>query len=161
MLYWDLFVLDFCQLNSILQFILRQEKRTILILKTKTIKTIFWSLSSNSWPNLIFCLFQGPSITWRQFICRLLGLQSDSVFYDNLLEMVTDRVGGGAKRSNAIVQVNNQFSLPRVGLEVKAVFLQTEMNFGSLRLFFKHHSQTLWKTLICMCDVIPQTGECT
>jgi hypothetical protein len=29
------------------------------------------------------------------------------VFYDNLLEMVTDRVGGGAKRSNAIVQVNN------------------------------------------------------
>ena len=53
----------------------------------------------------MFTDFQGPGITWRQFMCRLLGLQSDSVFYDNLLEMISERVGGGPRRINAIVQL--------------------------------------------------------
>ena len=44
-------------------------------------------------------------MTWRQFICRLLGLQSDSLFYDNLIEMVSERVGGGIKRTQSIVQL--------------------------------------------------------
>ena len=35
--------------------------------------------------SLIF--FQGPEITWRQLMCKLLGLPSDTIFYDNLLGM--------------------------------------------------------------------------
>ena len=31
--------------------------------------------------------FQGPEITWRQLMCKLLGLPSDTIFYDNLLGM--------------------------------------------------------------------------
>ena len=38
-------------------------------------------------------------------MCRLLGLQSDSVFYDNLVEMIAERVGGGPRRVNSIIQL--------------------------------------------------------
>ena len=37
-------------------------------------------------------------------MCKLLGLPSDTVFYDNLLEMITERIGS-ASRTNALVQV--------------------------------------------------------
>ncbi len=35
-------------------------------------------------------------------MCKLLGLHSDSVFYDNLLEQITDRVGSQT-RTDALV----------------------------------------------------------
>jgi hypothetical protein len=44
--------------------------------------------------------FQGPDITWRQLMCQLLGLQPD-IFYDNLLEFISDRIGS-AERTRAI-----------------------------------------------------------
>ena len=37
-------------------------------------------------------------------MCKLLGLPSDTVFYDNLLEMITERIGS-ASRTNALVQM--------------------------------------------------------
>lgn len=47
---------------------------------------------------------QGPDITWRQLMTKLLGHSSDSIFYDNLLEMISERVGSQA-RTNALVQL--------------------------------------------------------
>merc|ERR1712008_1850 len=47
---------------------------------------------------------QGPEITWRQLMCKLLGLPSDTIFYDNLLEMISERIGS-ASRTNALAQM--------------------------------------------------------
>jgi alpha-aminoadipic semialdehyde synthase len=48
---------------------------------------------------------QGPEITWRQLMCKLLGHSSDStIFYDNLLEMINER-SGSVSRTNAMVQL--------------------------------------------------------
>ena len=49
-------------------------------------------------------MFQGPEITWRQLMCKMLGLPSDTIFYDNLLEMITERIGS-VSRTNALVQL--------------------------------------------------------
>lgn len=35
----------------------------------------------------------GPEITWRQLITNLLGLGDSSIFYDNLQQRLTDRIG--------------------------------------------------------------------
>ena len=46
--------------------------------------------------------FQGPDVTWRQLMCKLLGHSSDStIFYDNLLEMINER-SGSVSRTNAM-----------------------------------------------------------
>ena len=37
-------------------------------------------------------------------MCKMLGLPSDTLFYDNLLEMITERIGC-ASRTNALVQL--------------------------------------------------------
>ena len=37
-------------------------------------------------------------------MCKLLGHSSDSIFYDNLLEMISERVGS-TSRTNALVQL--------------------------------------------------------
>merc|ERR1739844_567867 len=37
-------------------------------------------------------------------MCKLLGLPSDTLFYDNLFEMITERVGS-VSRTNALVQL--------------------------------------------------------
>lgn len=48
---------------------------------------------------------QGPDVTWRQLMCKLLGHSSDStIFYDNLLEMINER-SGSVSRTNAMVQL--------------------------------------------------------
>ncbi len=47
---------------------------------------------------------QGPPITWRQLTCRMLGAPDDT-FYDNLLELVAERVGGGESRLKAMVDL--------------------------------------------------------
>ena len=52
----------------------------------------------------ISSFFQGPDISWRQLMCKLLGHSSDSIFYDNLLEMISERVGS-TSRTNALVQL--------------------------------------------------------
>ncbi len=44
---------------------------------------------------------KGPNLTWKELMCNLLGVQSD-VFYDNMLELLADRVGSPS-RMNAIV----------------------------------------------------------
>nr|XP_023029105.1 alpha-aminoadipic semialdehyde synthase, mitochondrial isoform X2 [Leptinotarsa decemlineata] len=36
---------------------------------------------------------QGPEITWRKFICDLLGLEDSNIFYDNLKSKITERTG--------------------------------------------------------------------
>ena len=52
----------------------------------------------------LLCSFQGPDVTWRQLMCKLLGHSSDStIFYDNLLEMINER-SGSVSRTNAMVQ---------------------------------------------------------
>lgn len=66
---------------------------------------------------------QGPSLSWRQFICRLLGLQSDSVFFDNLIEMISERIGGGPKRTQSIVQLGllSEDPVERLGTPLDAL----------------------------------------
>ena len=50
----------------------------------------------------LLCSFQGPDVTWRQLMCKLLGHSSDStIFYDNLLEMINER-SGSVSRTNAM-----------------------------------------------------------
>ncbi|KAG5898781.1 hypothetical protein JTB14_010991 [Gonioctena quinquepunctata] len=36
---------------------------------------------------------QGPDITWRKFICDLLGVEDSNIFYDNLKNKITERTG--------------------------------------------------------------------
>ncbi|XP_013180975.1 PREDICTED: alpha-aminoadipic semialdehyde synthase, mitochondrial [Papilio xuthus] len=36
---------------------------------------------------------EGPSITWRQFACELLGLLDTSIFYENLKTRLSERIG--------------------------------------------------------------------
>jgi len=36
----------------------------------------------------------GPDVTWRQLVCSLMGDIDPNMFYDNLVAMVTERVGG-------------------------------------------------------------------
>uniref|UniRef100_A0A6M2DNH5 Alpha-aminoadipic semialdehyde synthase, mitochondrial n=1 Tax=Xenopsylla cheopis TaxID=163159 RepID=A0A6M2DNH5_XENCH len=35
----------------------------------------------------------GPELTWRQFICHLLGLNDSNIFYENIKSKVVERVG--------------------------------------------------------------------
>lgn len=44
----------------------------------------------------------GPDITWRQFMCSLLGITDDNIFYDNLKTQVYERVGRSESRLKAI-----------------------------------------------------------
>lgn len=37
----------------------------------------------------------GPDVTWRQLIINLLGLTDEDIFYENLKQKLTDRVGNG------------------------------------------------------------------
>ena len=37
-------------------------------------------------------------------MCKMLGLPSDTIFYDNLLEMISDRIGS-TERANALVSL--------------------------------------------------------
>jgi alpha-aminoadipic semialdehyde synthase len=37
-------------------------------------------------------------------MCKFLGLQSDTIFYDNLLELITERCGSST-RTNALAQL--------------------------------------------------------
>lgn len=37
-------------------------------------------------------------------MCKMLGLPSDTIFYDNLLEMIADRIGSES-RAQALVQL--------------------------------------------------------
>jgi len=39
----------------------------------------------------------GPDITWRQFLCKLMGVAKDNIFYDNLVDTITERVGTEAR----------------------------------------------------------------
>lgn len=34
---------------------------------------------------------QGPEITWRMLICNLLGIEDNSIFYDNLVNVINER----------------------------------------------------------------------
>lgn len=36
---------------------------------------------------------QGPDITWRLFVCSLLGLNDDNIFYDNLKSKISEKTG--------------------------------------------------------------------
>ena len=42
---------------------------------------------------MLLCLEQGPDISWRQLMCKLMGVGKDNIFYDNLIDVVTERVG--------------------------------------------------------------------
>ncbi|RZF48102.1 hypothetical protein LSTR_LSTR002168 [Laodelphax striatellus] len=45
-------------------------------------------------PNPHPCLHpKGPEISWREFICSLVGLSHSDIFYENLLKKVSDCVG--------------------------------------------------------------------
>lgn len=44
----------------------------------------------------------GPDITWRQFMCNLVGITDDNIFYDNLKNQVFERVGRNESRLKAI-----------------------------------------------------------
>lgn len=46
---------------------------------------------------------RGPAITWKELMCQLLGL-SPSLFYDNVLEHLADRLDS-EKRMRAIVNL--------------------------------------------------------
>ena len=39
---------------------------------------------------MIYILFTGPDLTWKQFMCHITN-QDDSIFYDNLKEILLDR----------------------------------------------------------------------
>ncbi|XP_044742743.1 alpha-aminoadipic semialdehyde synthase, mitochondrial [Chrysoperla carnea] len=46
-------------------------------------------------PNPHPCLHpKGPEITWRQFVCNLLGLADSNIFYENLKTKLADRIDG-------------------------------------------------------------------
>ena len=49
---------------------------------------------------------KGPPISWRKFLCNLLNIQNDSVFYDNLLDIVSERVGSQARylKTNIVIR---------------------------------------------------------
>lgn len=36
---------------------------------------------------------QGPEITWRKFICDLLGFEDSNIFYENLKNRIVERTG--------------------------------------------------------------------
>ena len=64
---------------------LEGDKFTILKIRLRRFKIgcwIWWK-SYKKYKESLF--FQGPEITWRQLMCKLLGLPSDTIFYDNLL----------------------------------------------------------------------------
>jgi len=46
---------------------------------------------------------QGPPISWRSLLCQLLGVPTD-MFYDNLLELMAERLGS-QERVKAIVDL--------------------------------------------------------
>ena len=79
-----------------------------------------WTFGKNmsDWaPDInLFYTFQGPDVTWRQLMCKLLGHSSDStIFYDNLLEMINER-SGSVSRTNAMgkkkaLEILDQFIL--------------------------------------------------
>ncbi|XP_046658109.1 alpha-aminoadipic semialdehyde synthase, mitochondrial-like [Daphnia pulicaria] len=49
------------------------------------------------------CLHSGgPDITWRQFMCNLLGITDYNIFYDNLKNQLFERTGRNASRIKAI-----------------------------------------------------------
>ena len=66
--------------------------------------------------------FQGPEISWRQLMCKLLGLPSDTIFYDNLLEMITERIGCPS-RTQALVQLGllSEEKVERLGTPLDTV----------------------------------------
>jgi len=47
----------------------------------------------------------GPDITWRQFMCVLLGITDYNIFYGNLKKQVYEKVGCDANRVNAIEEL--------------------------------------------------------
>nr|SVE70256.1 EOG090X0141 [Daphnia similis]SVE70880.1 EOG090X0141 [Daphnia similis]SVE71511.1 EOG090X0141 [Daphnia similis]SVE72144.1 EOG090X0141 [Daphnia similis] len=44
----------------------------------------------------------GPDITWRQFMCNLLGITDCNIFYDNLKNQLFERTGRNASRVKAM-----------------------------------------------------------
>lgn len=44
----------------------------------------------------------GPDITWRQFMCNLVGITDTNIFYDNLKNQLFERTGRNAGRLQAI-----------------------------------------------------------
>nr|SVE94073.1 EOG090X0141 [Simocephalus serrulatus] len=44
----------------------------------------------------------GPDITWRQFMCHLLGITDCNIFYDNLKNHIYERTGRNPSRLQAI-----------------------------------------------------------
>ena len=87
-----------------------------------------WIFSASS-RNRIFCIltnfhdfFQGPEISWRQLMCKLLGLPSDTIFYDNLLEMISERIGCPS-RTQALVQLGllSEEKVERLGTPLDTV----------------------------------------
>ncbi|KAI9552494.1 hypothetical protein GHT06_022860 [Daphnia sinensis] len=44
----------------------------------------------------------GPDITWRQFMCSLLGITDYNIFYDNLKNQLFERTGRNASRVKAM-----------------------------------------------------------
>ena len=67
-------------------------------------------------------IIQGPEISWRQLMCKLLGLPSDTIFYDNLLEMITERIGD-PNRTQALVQLGllSEEKVERLGTPLDTV----------------------------------------
>lgn len=65
---------------------------------------------------------QGPEISWRQLMCKLLGLPSDTIFYDNLLEMISERIGCPS-RTEALVQLGllSEEKVERLGTPLDTV----------------------------------------
>lgn len=47
----------------------------------------------------------GPDITWRQFVCNLLGITDYNIFYDNLKNQVFEKVGRNEHRLKAIEEL--------------------------------------------------------
>ena len=65
---------------------------------------------------------KGPEISWRQLMCKLLGLPSDTIFYDNLLEMISERIGCPS-RTEALVQLGllSEEKVERLGTPLDTV----------------------------------------
>lgn len=87
----------------------------------------------------------GPDVTWRQFMCTLMGIHDNNLFLDNLKGVISDRLGKDPKKLEIIESLgllaDDPITKKNTPLDTLSHFLAKKLQFetGERDLVILHH----------------------